>query len=223
MTLQDFIPQAVLFDFDGTLAQTDLDFALMRVRVHEALQKRLPAAITDQYDFKKPALEAMNQLMPLIPAEQAEEIRAGAEQAIIDFEVEAAHTGCLYPFTRPALEQFLDKGIKIGIVTRNCIQSVEIVFPDYARYCSVIRTRHDVSKVKPHPEHLWSALEHIQIAPAHALMVGDHPTDIRAGREAGCKCAGVLTGAGTPENMRAAAPDYLAEDLGKLMPLLNLG
>lgn len=220
--MQNFIPKAVLFDFDGTLAQTDLDFALMRVRVHEALEKCLPASITDQYDFKKPALEALNQLMPLIPDEQAEDIRARAEQAIIDFEVEAAQTGSLYPFTRPALDEFLARGIKIGIVTRNCIQSVGIVFPDYRDYCSVIRTRHDVARVKPHPEHLWSALEPLQIAPAQALMVGDHPTDIRAGRDAGCKCAGVLTGAGTPENMRAAAPDYLADDLGKLMPLLNL-
>ncbi|MDR1124595.1 MAG: HAD family hydrolase [Deltaproteobacteria bacterium] len=221
--MQNFFPKAVLFDFDGTLAQTNLDFPLMRVRVHEALQKLLPAALVDRYNLQKPALEAMKELGPLIPDERAGEVRSRVEQAIIDFEVEAARNGRLYPFTRPALERFLARNVKIGIVTRNCIQSVDIVFPDHAKYCSVIRTRHDVSQVKPHPEHLWSALAHMQTAPADALMVGDHPTDIKAGRDAGCKSAGVLTGAGTPENMRAAEPDYLAEDLGKLMPLLNLG
>jgi phosphoglycolate phosphatase len=83
-------------------------------------------------------------------------------------------------------------------------------------------TRHDVSKVKPHPEHIMSALPALGVSPGEALMVGDHPIDIIAGKNAGCKSAMVLSGEGTLEDLSKVEPDYIAKDLEELMQQLKL-
>ncbi len=56
-----------------------------------------------------------------------------------------------------------------------------------------------------------------KFAAPRALMVGDRPSDVAAAREAGATALGVTYGNGTPEEMRAAAPDALAADVDEVL------
>lgn len=49
--------------------------------------------------------------------------------------------------------------------------------------------------------------------PTGAVLVGDTPLDVRAAREAGARAVAVATGFSDVEELRAAAPDALLEDL----------
>ena len=82
-------------------------------------------------------------------------------------------------------------------------------FPDIDRYCQAVLTRDDTVRIKPHPEHLTTALSLLGAAPADAAMVGDHPLDIQLGREAGTFTIGVLSGHSTREALcgRRRRPD----------------
>jgi phosphoglycolate phosphatase-like HAD superfamily hydrolase len=48
------------------------------------------------------------------------------------------------------------------------------------------------------------AIVRLGLMPAEALCIGDTPLDVRAGRAAGVAAIGVLSGAGTEAQLRAA-------------------
>jgi len=63
---------------------------------------------------------------------------------------------------------------------------------------------------------IHDVLARFQIAPAHALIVGDGDTDVEAGRRAGVVTCAVTYGLGNKEGLIAAKPDLLINDLAEL-------
>jgi phosphoglycolate phosphatase len=84
-------------------------------------------------------------------------------------------------------------------------------------------TRDDVELVKPDPEHLLAALRALEVEPHHALMVGDHPMDVRAGRLAGTRTVAVLTGYSPAERFAPESPDLILDQVGDLGAHLAAG
>lgn len=85
---------------------------------------------------------------------------------------------------------------------------------DYAVYYE------DVESPKPHPESLFTTLEHFQIRKGAAVMIGDSITDIEAGKNAGVKTIGVLTGF-DKEILNRSNPDILATNIAEVSKLFH--
>jgi HAD superfamily hydrolase (TIGR01509 family) len=81
--------------------------------------------------------------------------------------------------------------------------------------------RHDVRRIKPDPEALLLALDRMGLAPSEVLNVGDTPLDVRAGLAAGVTTVGVLTGAGTEEQLHAAGAVRVLRSLDELPDFLD--
>jgi HAD superfamily hydrolase (TIGR01509 family) len=81
--------------------------------------------------------------------------------------------------------------------------------------------RGDVSRIKPDPEAFTLALERLGFEPAEVLNVGDTPLDVRAGIAAGIATVGVLTGAGTEAQLRAAGAREVLRSLAELPDFLD--
>ena len=88
-------------------------------------------------------------------------------------------------------------------------------------YFHAIIGRDDVSEIKPHPEPLVSGLARLDLPPADALNVGDTPLDVRAGTAAGIRTIGVLTGAGTADQLRAEGAAVVLPSLSELLDFLD--
>jgi len=73
---------------------------------------------------------------------------------------------------------------------------------------------------KPDPEPVLLALSRLGRAPEHALLVGDSPHDLVAGRRAGVRTVAALWGGCTTEALRAAEPDHILADVGGLRALV---
>lgn len=213
--------KAVLFDFDGTLAQLTIDFHEMRRLVLRDLALVLKQE-PDEIKKSMPVVEMVEALCAEHP-QLAAQMRERTEKIISNFEVEAAANSTLFPFTLPLLAKLGKADIKVGIVTRNCRAAVEKVFPDHASYCGILVDRGGVAPnfLKPHPEHLLTALRALGQHPEVAVMVGDHPMDIESGRAAGCITGAVLSGHSQAEAMHKAKPDYLAENALELFKLIG--
>ncbi len=210
--------QAVVFDFDGTLAEPTLDFTLMRERAMEALAPYASLPVS----AKEPVMEELARVCATLDAPTAAKARAATMAAIEKMEVAAAYDSALYPFVRPMLAAFAEQGIQFAIITRNCPAAVRTVFPDVDTQCLCLLTRDDVTHVKPHPEHLEKALAILGCKPEHALMVGDHPMDIQVGKNVGTMTAGVTSGGIPRERLAVESPTFLADDVGKLMAHLGI-
>jgi len=76
-----------------------------------------------------------------------------------------------------------------------------------------------VEKVKPDPQHLLDALSLLGGEPNKALMIGDHPMDILAGKRAGMKTAAVLTSKSF-EDFEEVAPDMVLPGVAELLRML---
>lgn len=207
--------QALVFDFDGTLARQTLDFAVMRQEAVAAMAKHV--AVPERLDL--PTME----LLALIgvETEAARAARRSALEAVRRVEVEAARGSSLFPYVRPMLARLETLGLGMAVITRNCFEAVSTVFPDVAQHCRLL-TRDDVANVKPDPEHLEKALAILDCKPENALMIGDHPMDIEVGKRAGTKTAGVATGGHSREQLAAHSPDFVANGGEELMRMLNI-
>ena len=201
---------AVIFDFDGTLAELTIDFAAMK----RALLREARIVVPDAPDpGDTPALEWMRALAADLEARDpagARALDARLHAVVRTVETRAARQGRLFPFTRPLLDSLASQGLRTGIITRNCSDALYAVFPDAREHARVILTRDDVPRTKPDPAHIRAALETLNANPAHTLMVGDHTLDIETGRRANIDAAGVLTGNCTRQALQAAGgiPQY---------------
>jgi phosphoglycolate phosphatase len=213
--------ESIVFDFDGTLAELHLDFPAMKLQVRALAQKFFDYPLPAQGG---PALEWLETLVNSLRASDdsaAFELEKLGAVLIKDIELEAAHRGSLFPFTRPILQALGQDGIKIAIITRNCEEAVRIVFPDLDRYCRGFLARDHVRQVKPYPNHLLFALKRIAASPETALMVGDHPLDIQTGQRAGILTAGVWSGTATEVELIRSGADLTARNCEELITKLK--
>lgn len=210
--------RAAVFDFDGTLAETNIDFGRMRAEVLALAQRW---GLRDGLDEKRYILEIVDEAVArLSDADARARFRREAEAAMQAVELEATAVALPFPGVPEALQQLLDHHIRVGIITRNCRAGVRSVVERHPIPHEVLLTRDDVELVKPHPSHLQRALALLEVPAAHAVMVGDHPTDIQTGQAAGTRTAGVLTAKTTREQFRESGADLIAADVPELVEMI---
>jgi len=206
----------VLFDFDGTLVEVSIDFAEMRRGV---------LSLGLEYDVSpKPDLYILESIGDIFEnllqrdADQANDFKRRAEKLIIDIEMEAATRAKMIPGADKTLTGLRDRGVKVGIVTRNCRSAVMKASKNTGFVYDLLLTRDDVKKAKPDPQHLLDALALLNSKPENSLMVGDHPLDILAGKKAGMKTAAVLTSKSS-DDFKQVAPDFFVSGIAELLDL----
>jgi phosphoglycolate phosphatase len=148
------------------------------------------------------------------------EFMAQAQTGIARIEIEAAQKGSLFDGTRAMLQTLKRKTVKIGVVTRNCLSAVQVLFPDIHQYTHAVMTREQTPNVKPHPEHLLMMLNTLGVAAAHAAMVGDHPMDIKIGKDVGVYTIGVLSGYSRREALEQAGADLVLNAATDILAIL---
>ena len=206
----------VLFDFDGTLVDISIDFAKMK---QDVLSLGLRYGILPKPELY--VLEAIDDIFNKLLQNDnfiAERFRKQAEQILVDIEMDAVPASKIFPRANETLKQLRDREIKVGIVTRNCRLAVLKASAKAGFVYDLLLTRDDVKKVKPDPQHLWDALNLLDSKPEKAIMVGDHPMDVIAGKRAGMKTAAVLT-AKTREEFESAAPDLILNDVSGILEI----
>jgi phosphoglycolate phosphatase len=207
----------VLFDFDGTLTPLTLDFEHLRARVEEiARDFGVDGALVSLKDHF--ILEMIYSLEATL-GPRGLAFSHKALERLTELELHASKGKDLYPFARDVLATLRQRGVRSGIITRTSIAVIDQVFPDFADYVGPVVTREHTRLLKPHPAHVVLALEQLRLSPEQGLMVGDHPTDILAGKGAGARTVGVLTGRTTGETFQKAGVTFILDDIRGLLTL----
>jgi len=129
-----------------------------------------------------------------------------------------------------ALELFAalkDRGILAVLNTGYNQQTAELVLNRLGWQPGVdfdeLVTASDVSKNRPNPDMIIYAMQQFGIANGHEVIkIGDSMIDIEEGKNAGCQFnIGITTGAHTYEQLQAARPDYIIDDLIELLPIID--
>jgi len=160
------MPQrCVLFDMDGTLYDSGIDFLAIRDRLE------LP-------QDGRPILEQLRESSPEVHARGIELLHAA--------EAEGAANGQLIPGTRELLAWLLEMNIHCRLVTNNSRQSVDVILAAHPLPFDVIVTRDDAA-TKPSPDLFLLALDGLDCRPSEAVAVGDTHLDALAAHRAGIR------------------------------------
>jgi phosphoglycolate phosphatase len=213
--------KAIIFDFDGTLAVLNIDFSLMRERVFDLMRRY---GIGEESIQEKYLLEVIDEVYQILWEKNpsgAEAFYQKSHRILHELEMSAAQEGNLIPGAKATLRSLREKGVKVGIITRNCEDAVRKIFPDIDNFCDVFVSRNSVKKVKPHPDHLTYVMKSLGVSGEEAVMVGDHMIDIQAGKRVAMKTIGVLTGRTKKEEFEKAEADYILREASEVCELLE--
>ena len=213
------VPKGVIFDFDGTLTELTLDFQVLRSEISGIVKQYMDvaqiAALEGQY-----IIEMIYDVESRIGA-RGEQFRKEAFGRLRELELSASEGKDVFPYTREVLGCLRRRGLKVGVISRSCTDVLRQVFPDIDQYVGGIVTRDHVREVKPHPGHVLAVTSLLSMEPGEGLMVGDHPTDIAAGKNVGMETVGLLTGRTAKPDFEAAGATYIFEDIRGLRILVD--
>lgn len=172
--------KTVLFDFDGTLADTN---HLISQSYLHVLGKYFPGQYEKEESvkhFNGPSLEEVfSRLLPDKSEQLVEEYRtfnhAKHDELIREF-----------PDVPLVLGHLKEQGLKLAVVsTKNSyILNHGLKLLNIEKYFDVILGGTDFEKVKPDPESLNLAMEKLNARPETTIMIGDNPQDIEAANRA---------------------------------------
>lgn len=231
--------EAIIFDLDGTLVQTEVLKAISYAR---AAVKMAPGRIRESQvldAFKEvvglPRREVAKRLIQVFDLEQLaasrmEELQVDSPwQAFVQVRLEIYESmlqnpGILHqhecPFNLALLKWAHQNNYFTGLATMShCPQAQRVLdILELKRYLNFVATRDDVENGKPHPEIYLLVAAELNVAPASCLVIEDSPSGIKAAISAGMGCIAV-TNAYTREQVRRSGllpPRWIVDDPAKL-------
>ncbi|MFO1324261.1 MAG: phosphoglycolate phosphatase [Burkholderiales bacterium] len=176
---------AVLFDLDGTLADSagDLAAALNRIRADHGLPP-VPVA-----DLRAHASSGARGLIGAGMGITPDDARYGElrDAFLAYYQLCLAETTTLFEGVAPLLDAIEMRGLRWGIVTNKHARfTVPVVAAlSLAQRAAVVVSGDTTPHAKPHPAPLLHAAASLRVASGRCVYVGDDLRDVEAGRAAG--------------------------------------
>ncbi|MBI5351136.1 MAG: HAD family hydrolase [Chloroflexi bacterium] len=212
--------QALCFDVDGTLSDTDNVYT-------EKVARFLPPFL-----FKNPDYFARRFVMWMEAPGNA--LLGMADTLSLDDEMVAV-INWLERRRRRASKEFLlipavDEMLRqlhgrypMSVVSARDEHGTMVFLErfDLVKYFDVIVTGLSAEHTKPYPDPVLLAAQKMKVAPENCLMIGDTTVDMRAGKTAGTQVVGVLCGFGEEAELKKFGADLILSDTPKLIEVLK--
>jgi phosphoglycolate phosphatase len=208
--------RAVLFDFDGTLADS---YGAIAASVNH--------------------VRAGHGLPPLSEEEVRRHVGRGPEH-LMEHTVPAGEVGgnvvaykehhpsvmCeqtrLLPGVFEAVKALSRRGYRLGVCSNKPVAFTRVLLGQLGLdKFEVALGPEDVARPKPAPDMLLAALARLGVKAGETLYVGDMAVDVETARAAGVRVWAVATGSNDAATLRRAAPDRLLEGMEELPRLLE--
>jgi N-acetyl-D-muramate 6-phosphate phosphatase len=190
--------RAVLFDFDGTLADTapDLATAVNRMRVEQGGE---PLSLERLRPFASAGARGLLQVAFGTKPDDAE--YKAMRQEFLDLYAE---TCCgqtkLFPGIAELLRELGARGIRWGVVTNKATRFTERILAHLQLKPDCVACGDTTPHFKPHPASLLHAADQLDLPPAACCYLGDDLRDMKAARAAGMRPIAVDWGYHHPES-----------------------
>lgn len=209
--------KAILFDFDGTLADTN-------PLIIRTFKETFATLLTDRAISEAEILNCIGPTLEQTGAKYFPENPDGFVATYREFNSKY-HDEMIkvYPGIIEMVRVLKEKGLKLAIVSskrrdfviRGLQQTGLVQFFDY------IVAADDVKKPKPDPEPIEKAMQHYGITTAECLMVGDNEHDIHGAKNAKVKSIAVGWAIKGVDYLKALNPDYLVMDTMEIVKIVE--
>lgn len=207
---------AILFDFDGTLANTN---ELIKASYKHTFKTHYDRSITDSEIMQFWGF-TLNDVFSQVDHENRETLIKIYREFNLKYHDDYVS---IFPNVQESLQTLNTMKIPLGIVT-NKIRTTTVMgleFLQIQHYFSTIVSSSDVDFVKPHPAPIYKAIEDLSLSSNKILMVGDSPHDIECAKAAGVSSAAVGWSLYEKSVLQAHNPDYYIESIEELVDLVS--
>jgi phosphoglycolate phosphatase len=209
--------KSVVFDFDGTLADS---YAAITATVNHvrAIHQLPPLSLPEVKRFvgygpahllahTVPAVDLPSDLSRY-KAHHPSVLRSGTH---------------LLPGVRETLPRLRTAGYHLAVCSNKLKPfTCELLdFLNVAGFFEAVIGPEDAPRLKPAPDMLLAALRQLNTTPSEALYIGDMVVDIQTARAAGVAVWTIPTGSDAIEALRSASPDRMLESFGEITRVLG--
>lgn len=216
--MSDTPTTAVLFDIDGTLADSnyahiDAWWRAFRAAGESVDAWRIHRAI---------GMDSSKLLESLLP-DASEETRDTAKQFHTAFYSEHMPQLRLLPGARDLLEAVAGRGHAVVLATSAPQNELDRLLEllDAEQWIAAVTSSEDVEQAKPDPGIIEVALQKAGVDADHAVMVGDAMWDVESAERVGVTCIGVMTGGIGGDELRGAGAAAVYDDAAALLEDLD--
>jgi len=214
---------AVIFDLDGTLIRSNIDFLKMKNII--IAHFRSLGVDSEDFSSSRPTFEIVQKGIELLRKKRSEEniskVRRRINEIMTDVEMEQVDSVSAIAGVSETMKLLKEKGIKIGILTRSCreyaLKSLETT--GLSKLVNFVAARDDVDKPKPDPDQVIMLAQKLNVKLEETLMVGDHPIDALCAKNSNVRFIGVLTGSSEADAFKKIGCDIVrsVNDLPQLL------
>jgi len=220
-------PKVVFFDLDGTLVEFRIDYLAARREALRLLENRgylreLKFTLKDSIFFMdreiKRLLNSRGELTSTY-----EQIHSELMAIVERYESQAANRTKLLPFAKETLEELRRMGLRLVLFTADGDRAMNAIVEKTAirQLFDALVSRGSSVEVKPHPQHITSAISSVNSKPEETIIVGDSVVDIASGKHINAITVGVTTGLSSKQQLAEAGADHLIDSITKLPSLIR--
>lgn len=207
----------VIFDFDGTMADTRHNIVITMQRVMRELGFPVADEETCASTIGLPLKDCFRQIFPELTDDRAEHCAETYRQ--IFFANAKDLVPNLFPHVQETIDWLHSRRIRIAIASSRTSASLigfirEMQLVDKI---AMVVGSDEVVHHKPHPEPVHVILSALDVPASETLVVGDMPVDILMGVAAGTHTCAVTYGNASAEELSAAGAEFLVNDMAELV------
>jgi beta-phosphoglucomutase len=204
---------AVLFDWDGTLADTR---KVIVVSFQKAL-KEINLEVPTQYIERRIGIGASETFREILGAANRRVDEKVVKQLVerkSKVQIELAREVALFGGTRELLEALHGK-VKVGLASMNSRAVVMhlLQINGIADCFDTVLTVEAVSHSKPDPEIFLKTAEQLKAKPQECVVVEDSIFGVKAAKSGGMSCIAVTTGVYSMQELEKENPDLIVDSL----------
>lgn len=207
--------KAVLFDFDGTLL--DSEAMVIHCFSHLFEKYRRIEDFTREYQLEVFGPPLHTEMVKLFPGHDPEQmIREYRE-----FQSTLPGTGVVHliPHAKEVLEELRKKGIRMAVISSRITASCRMWMKEFdlERYFELILGQEAFDKPKPDPEGIVKAYEAMGLLPEECIYAGDNASDVIAAKRAGVFSVGFVSNREKAGEILDSRPDLVIYDLEDIL------
>jgi phosphoglycolate phosphatase len=214
----------IVFDLDGTLIESTIDFVLMRDRVFRYLDELGLGHALNRNESITKNLDRVRSEMPATGLDQ-EEIERTVDAICADVEMMSVHRTKEVAGAGDALRTLRAEGYPMALLTRGsrdyAVEALRASNLSGLLDAMVCRDDHEVAEAKPHPEAMHRAAAALHLRPERCVMIGDHLMDLECARSAGSMFVAVLSGHNGRKGWEDLGVNWIIPSIAELPPFLR--
>ena len=214
--------ELVIFDLDGTLADSkqDLAHAVNATREHFGLARIDNSIVSSYVGNGAPLLirRAMG------PDYSDDDLQKALEYFLNYYHQHMLDYTTLYPGVRESLDVLKDAGVLMSVLTNKPVRFSKEILQGLgvAGHFFQVYGGNSFETKKPDPAGVYALLEEADVEKDEALIVGDSAVDVLTARNAGVAVCGVTYGF-QPESLEEQPPDLKVDRMEQVAEMVIAG